>query len=123
MLHFWEKSRHAVFVCADFATTMKKAGQGDVVYCDPPYVPLSATANFTAYSAGGFTPVQQARLGKLAGNLASKGVPVLISNHATPSILAQYENAECAVIPVRRSISCDGTNRHHVDEVLALFRK
>ena len=123
MLHFWEKSCRAVFVCADFSTTMKKARQGDVVYCDPPYVPLSATANFTAYSAGGFTSMQQVRLGKLAGHLASKGIPVLISNHATPTILAQYENAECAVIPVRRSISCDGTNRHPVDEVLALFRK
>lgn len=122
MLYFWEKSRKAVFVCADFDTIMKRAKKGDVLYCDPPYEPLTATANFTAYSAGGFTAGQQVRLAKLAGQLAGKGISVLISNHATPSILAQYGDAECVVMPVRRSISCNGENRHHVDEVLALFR-
>lgn len=122
MMYFWEKSHKAVFVCADFTVTMQKAIQGDVLYCDPPYVPLTATANFTAYSAGGFTAGQQACLGELAGLLSDKGISVLISNHATPHILAQYESAECAVIPVRRSISCNGTTRLHVDEVLALFR-
>lgn len=123
MLDFWKKSGNAVFSCADFTTTARKAVPGDVLYCDPPYVPLSATANFTAYSAGGFTAVQQMRLGKTARQLADRGIPVLISNHAMPSVLAQYKTAECAVISVRRSISCDGSTRRDVDEVLALFRR
>ncbi len=123
MCYFAEKSRNAVFLCADFATTMKKARPGDVVYCDPPYVPLSATANFTAYSAGGFSEEQQVHLGSAALHLAARGIPVLISNNATPPVLALYRKAVCTIIPVRRSISCDGGSRGSVNEVLALFQQ
>ncbi|VTR61937.1 DNA adenine methylase [Serratia fonticola] len=47
---FAEKSRNATFVCEHYHDTMVKATQGAVVYCDPPYAPLSATANFTGLS-------------------------------------------------------------------------
>jgi DNA adenine methylase len=43
-----------------------------VVYCDPPYAPLSATANFTAYHTNSFSPAEQARLAEMAEKLVSK---------------------------------------------------
>ena len=55
MIHFYKKSKQVTFVRADFRKTMQKVKKGDVVYCDPPYVPLSDTAKFTDYSAGGFS--------------------------------------------------------------------
>ncbi|MBN1113844.1 MAG: DNA adenine methylase [Oligoflexia bacterium] len=75
---FFEKSKNAEFVIQDFETTMNSAVKGDVLYCDPPYTPLSATANFTCYSAGGFTHEQQLRLARLAEKLSGRGVPVII---------------------------------------------
>ena len=51
---FQQKAQSATFVVQDFVTTMNAAQPDDVVYCDPPYTPLSATANFTSYSADGF---------------------------------------------------------------------
>ena len=38
----------------DFTTATRELGAGDFVYFDPPYVPVSKTADFTSYAAGGF---------------------------------------------------------------------
>jgi DNA adenine methylase len=121
MHYFWEKSRQATFVNADFVQTMKQARPGDVVYCDPPYVPLSATANFTGYSRGGFSAGQQQELARLAVELSRQGIPVLISNHATEFTMKVYQGAELTRLKVQRSISCDGSKRGKADELLALF--
>ena len=121
MRFFWKKSKKATFTCRDFTVTMSRAKKGDVFYCDPPYVPLSATSNFTSYSAGGFSLAQQAKLAELAEKLSGKGIPVLISNHDTAFTAVTYQNAEVSHLQVRRFISCDGDNRNEVGEVLALF--
>jgi len=121
MLHFLNMSKKAVFKVADFRDTMKSAQPGDVVYCDPPYVPLSDTANFTGYSQGGFFLADQVELAQLAQELADRGVPVLISNHATEFTLNIYQAAEIKRLSVQRFISCNGANRGKAEEVLALF--
>lgn len=121
MRYSYIKSKKAVFKIADFRDIMKKAKKGDVVYCDPPYVPLSATANFTTYSTGGFGRNDQVELAELAQELAGRGVPVLISNHATEFTLDAYKTAKIELFSVQRFISCDGANRGKAEEVLALF--
>ncbi|HRJ43679.1 MAG TPA: Dam family site-specific DNA-(adenine-N6)-methyltransferase [Caldilineaceae bacterium] len=118
---FWQKSGAARFCQADFATTIQAAQPGDVVYCDPPYVPLSSTAHFTSYSAGGFGFAQQLALAAAAREAAARGVPVLISNHATPEIEEAYAGATFERFQVQRYISADGNNRGAVGELLALF--
>lgn len=95
---------------------------GDVVYADPPYVPLSATASFTSYAADGFGAADQQALAAAARAAAARGIPVLLSNHDTPVVRALYEGAHITSFPVRRSISRDGATRGDVAEVLALFR-
>jgi DNA adenine methylase len=121
MLYFHEKAQNAVFECADFRKVMKKAIRGDVVYCDPPYVPLSGTANFTNYSAGGFDMDKQKELALMAEKLSRKKIPVLISNHKTDDVTKFYESAKIIDLKVRRTISCNGAKREKVNEVLALF--
>lgn len=121
---FLEKARRArlEFQVADFVETLSAAQVGDVVYCDPPYVPLSATANFTGYSKEGFGPAEQLRLAELAQALAARGVPVVISNHDTDFTAQAYARArEKRRLTVRRHISCDGANRNEVREILAVF--
>jgi DNA adenine methylase len=123
MRAFWERSRSATFVGADFREVMAGAVPGDVVYCDPPYVPLSPTANFTDYAAGGFGARDQEDLATLAVALARRGVPVLISNHDTPTTRRLYGPAQLERFAVQRSISRDGHNRGAAAELLALFAK
>ncbi|MFO7602708.1 MAG: Dam family site-specific DNA-(adenine-N6)-methyltransferase [Gammaproteobacteria bacterium] len=122
MLHFHHKAKRAVFKQQDFEKIMASAQQGDVIYCDPPYVPLSASANFTAYSAGGFDLQQQHRLVELAEQCQRRGIPVLISNHNTQLTRKIYKTASShKFFAVPRFISCNGERRHHADEVLAVF--
>lgn len=123
MQAWYQKSQGAVFLHADFVTVMEQAKPGDIVYCDPPYVPLSDTANFTSYSQGGFRMAQQETLAELAVSLSQRGVMVLISNHSTPFTHHAYKEAQRIEFGVQRYISCNGANRGKAMEILALFNR
>ena len=109
------------FIHADFLDTMRRARKGDVVYCDPPYQPLSRTASFTAYATGTFGWEEQVALADAARKAAKRGAQVVISNHDTPEIRALYQGARIENFPVWRSISRDIHNRNDVGELLAVF--
>lgn len=121
MLAFHQKAQYAIFQQADFQATLQQAQSGDVVYCDPPYLPLSKTANFTNYSAGGFCLNRQQILAQAARELANRGIPVIISNHDHHLVPELYTDAKLIRFPVLRSISRDGNKRQAVMEVLAVF--
>ncbi len=122
MILFYEKAKLAKFVNTDFIEILNFAKIGDVIYCDPPYVPLSKTAAFTAYSSGKFNLNQHIELARIAEYLANNGIPVLISNHFTKFTQNLYQNAsKIKVFNVQRNISCKGETRGKVQEVLALF--
>ncbi len=122
MRAFRRKARRAVFRHRDFQWAFAQARPGDVIYCDPPYVPLSRSASFTAYSAGGFGLTHQALLAQLAAQAAARGIPVLISNHNTDDTRRYYRHAsKHHYFQVRRYISCNGRKREDAGEVLALF--
>lgn len=121
MHYFHKKSQRATFVCADFEAVMTTLKQGDVVYCDPPYVPLSKTAHFTSYSAGKYGLAQQSRLARLAEDLAKQGIPTIISNHNTPFTQDEYKQATIETFQVRRHISSNGAKREKVNELIAVF--
>jgi len=110
------------FVCADFRTLFKALEQGDVVYCDPPYVPLSATASFTAYVGTVFSLKDQAELASLSEAASKKGIPVIISNHDTEETRLLYASAEVRSFNVQRFISCNGSGRGTAPELLAIFK-
>ena len=122
MEFFQHKAKHAVFKVAGFDKSMRQAKKGDIIYCDPPYVPLSSSANFTSYSAGGFSLQEQQQLAELAQQVARKGIPVLISNHHTEETVSLYQAAQCSYFTVQRYISCNGSQRECAGEVLALFK-
>ncbi len=121
MLFFHAKLQGVELQIADFVVTMESAELGDVVYCDPPYVPLSNTANFTSYNVGGFNQQQQLKLAQLAEQLAGKGIPVLISNHNVEFTQQAYQNATLQTFDVKRHISCKGSKRDKAAELLAMF--
>ncbi|NIF24209.1 adenine-specific DNA-methyltransferase [Candidatus Pantoea multigeneris] len=122
LLWFAERAQNATFVCESYDVTLRNAQTGSVVYCDPPYAPLSATANFTAYHTNSFSLREQQHLAELATQLAQEsGIPVLISNHDTVLTREWYQAAELHVVKARRSISRSISGRTQVDELLALF--
>lgn len=119
---FGEKLSTAELAIQDFRQTLGGAGKGDIVYCDPPYVPLTKTSSFTDYAKGGFGPEEQKKLVSCCISAAKRGAFVAISNHDTPETRELYEDAR-QIVPllVQRFISCNGESRNKVKELIAVF--
>lgn len=120
--HFYQKSQQTQFLEADFRTTFAMAIPGDVIYCDPPYVPLTKTACFSSYTRHPFTEMEQIALADMAREAANKGITVIISNHDTEFTRHHYRHACLQSFPVRRLISCKSGQRVAVNELLAVFQ-
>lgn len=119
---FAEKAQRATFTCMSFEKVFRRARRGDVIYCDPPYAPLSATANFTSYATAGFSLDQQHELARRAAHAAHKRqIPVLISNHDTDLTRLLYADADLKSLQVARFISPKADGRTKVAELLALY--
>ncbi|QPG05428.1 Dam family site-specific DNA-(adenine-N6)-methyltransferase [Salinimonas marina] len=122
MHHFAEKAQRATFTCLSFEKVFSRARKGNVIYCDPPYAPISKTAAFTSYSARSFGMEAQSTLATLATQTSrNRGIPVLISNHDLPAIRQLYGHAAFTELTVKRSISQKGNMRKPVAEILAYF--
>lgn len=122
MFVFAEKSQRAKFTCLPFERVFQRARKGSVIYCDPPYAPMSKTALFTSYAAKQFSLSCQNKLATLASRAAFKRqIPVLISNHDLPLTRQMYQGAKITSLQVKRSISQKGSSRKPVGELLALF--
>jgi DNA adenine methylase len=103
----------------DFAYVLDAADEGDLVYLDPPYQPMSATANFAEYSAEGFDRADQQRLLETVERLDGNGVDFVLSNSGVTYDL--YDDAGFAVetVGATRAINSDETARGEVEEVIA----
>lgn len=108
---------------SDFKATIDLAGDGDIVYCDPPYIPVSKTSNFTAYSSGGFSLLDQQSLALEARMASERGALVIISNSDSDLTREVYANAsEIHALKVSRTISCKSESRKPAGEVFAVYR-
>jgi DNA adenine methylase len=109
-----------------FESALDIAAPGDFVYFDPPYAPLSRTANFTSYTTPRFDHAAQVRLQQVVVELACRGCRVLLSNSTADEIAALYErNADARAaglramrVPARRAINSNAARRGVVDEFL-----
>jgi DNA adenine methylase len=110
----------AIIKAGDFLEIEEEAGPGDLVYFDPPYLPLSSTSNFTDYikNADYFGEDAQAELAGLFGRLARKGCLVMLSNSDTPLINELYEGFHVHTIMAPRFINSKGDGRSAISELL-----
>ena len=91
----------------------------DFVYFDPPYVPASATANFTSYTKTGFGPEDQACLAKEARRLKNEGVHVMLSNADVHEARKHYGAPfKIERVTARRNINSKGGSRGAVGEII-----
>lgn len=104
----------------DFEESVKDAKKGDFVYFDPPYIPMTETANFTDYTSKGFGIKEQERLAKVFRELDERGCYVMESNSGVPKIAELYEGFEIKKVHARRFISSDPNGRGGVLESLII---
>ncbi|EAU5127592.1 Dam family site-specific DNA-(adenine-N6)-methyltransferase [Salmonella enterica] len=115
------KSHACVFMNAGFERTLRLAGDGDVVYCDPPYEPMPGTAGFTSYASGGFSWDSQVALAESCVAAHQRGAKVFISNSTAPRVIELYEQHGFTLhrVNARRSISSKGSTRETANDIVA----
>jgi DNA adenine methylase len=104
--------------CGDFETALSGSRPGDFVYLDPPYVPVSRTASFTAYAARDFGSADQERLAAALRGLGARGISALLSNSACAETTRLYRPLKIARVLARRAINSAGHARGPVGEIL-----
>lgn len=99
--------------CRDFDAVLDDAKRGDLVYFDPPYQPVSETANFTSYTDHDFTSTDLLRLFELCQKLDSKGCKVLLSNSDSDEVSEIFSAKPWKIsrICANRSINSDSKKR------------
>lgn len=109
---------HTTLRSDDFAAVLYSAREGDAVYLDPPYVPVSVTSNFTSYTAAKFGPADQERVARVFRELVERGVHVVASNADCKEVRRLYRGFKMHKVSVRRNINSKGNARGPVGELL-----
>jgi DNA adenine methylase len=114
------RALHGVeLVDAPFEEVLARTKRHDLVYCDPPYVPLTKTANFVTYASGGFSLQHQRELAKACLAAAQRDVYIVASNSDTPTVHDLY-NLFPRRVPVKawRRVNSRADRRGPVGELI-----
>jgi DNA adenine methylase len=113
--------KNAIFTNLDFLEVMDMAVDGDMIYADPPYVPLTISAH-TNYTGAGFGMEEQTKLRDKALELRERGIKTIISNNSTPITQELYKDANNILeVELYRPISGKGDMRTKAMEIIAIF--
>ncbi|MCP4356858.1 MAG: DNA adenine methylase [Chloroflexi bacterium] len=104
----------------NFHKIVDVAQVGDFFYFDPPYDPVSKTANFTSYTAVTFTEEDQERLADVFAQLSAKGCYCMLSNSHTSFICRLYQDFRIETVLANRAINSKGNGRGRIKEVVIL---
>ncbi len=107
---------------SDFEPLLAEAQAGWVVYCDPPYWPLSETSKFTNYDGHNFTADDQSRLADAFAALPRQGAHGVLSNSSTPETRRLYSGLQVDTVLARRNINRNANGRGPVEELLVTAR-
>ncbi|WP_165859218.1 MULTISPECIES: DNA adenine methylase [Desulfofundulus] len=110
--------KRAEIICGDFSRILDCTAPGAFVYLDPPYHPLSETANFTSYTPDAFGEDDQRRLAEVFRELDRRGCLVMLSNSDTPFIRELYKNYDIQVVYAKRAINCRADKRGPIAELV-----
>ncbi|WP_279050070.1 DNA adenine methylase [Cedecea davisae] len=114
----------AIFLCCPYQNTLKVMTGGDTtIYCDPPYVPTSKTANFTQYYSEPFGEKEHRQLAAaLMETNRTTGARIVISNSDTPLTREIYHAFNLHEIDVQRSVAAKPADRKKAGEVIGVLK-
>ena len=116
-----KKLENAKISCSGFIEALSVARRGDVVFLDPPYLPLSVTSSFSSYHGSGFSINEHQSLAKEICRLVDLGAEVILCNSLSPATIEIYGSTGLSLKShfVGRSIAADGEKRENVEEIIA----
>jgi DNA (cytosine-5)-methyltransferase 1 len=120
---FKEQYSRYEFKCQSFVDTIREARAGDVVFCDPPYMPLPDKEGFTSYTKDPFTDEHHWQLLNEMVQAAQRGARVVVTNSGAPSLHENYTKQGFKIYPLyaRRSMSCKGGTRGVAADIIGVL--
>lgn len=113
-----QRLKGAELHCRGFESLLESARPGDFIYFDPPYAPVSDTANFTSYAQSGFNHEDQTRLRDVFSALHRRGCKLMLSNSDVTSIRQLYCDFQIDIVAAPRNINSNAKKRGKVNEVV-----
>ena len=116
-----ERLKKATITNFNYSSALEKAKSGDVVYMDPPYLPLSPSSSFSKYAKNDFGILDHYALSGVIQGLTDRGVHVILSNSDTPLTREIFgEKLTLRQLSVQRSISASAESRVSVKEIIGV---
>ena len=120
-----QKLQSVSIVCGDYKQAYSFINDRTFAYFDPPYRPLTNTANFTSYSQDGFCDIAQAKLASFIDKLNHKGAYIIASN-SDPTNIDEHDNFfnilygkyNISRVQASRAINSNGAKRGKVSELI-----
>jgi len=103
-----------------FEICLDLAEEGDFIYLDPPYFPLSDTALFTSYTKDIFDKSSQLKLFDVFKELNERGCYIMLSNSYSEFILELYKEFKIITLKAKRNINSNSQKRGLINVVLIL---
>lgn len=110
------KLKKATLHCGSFHETLEQAEEGDIVYCDPPYI---KKGRFTEYHSTAFSITQQNELVDSLNRLTARGVSVVVSSHDSEEIRSVFSGFQLTKVTARRSVGVAAGKEKFADELIA----
>lgn len=120
-----EKLQNVTIVCGDYRLSSDFIDENTFVYFDPPYRPITETANFTAYTENLFNDEEQIELAKFVDDMHCKGAKVVVSNSDLKNSNTEddffdkiYSSHNIKRVEATRMINCNSDARGKIKELL-----
>ncbi|HEY6536354.1 MAG TPA: Dam family site-specific DNA-(adenine-N6)-methyltransferase [Candidatus Nitrosocosmicus sp.] len=118
------RSHSVEITCSGYKNTISKCENNDFIYLDPPYFPVTKTANFTDYTKENFGMQEHNELAKEFDRLNNIGAKVILSNSNSEYIKTLYKKYEIIKIKSNRNINCDPKKRkNHYDLIILNYNQ
>ena len=105
-----------------FDAVLRSAKRKDFIYFDPPYHPVSKTANFSSYEKSGFGEVEQRQLKDAFVELDRKGCFVMLSNSYSDFTLELFKHyrmkKQLQKVHATRAVNSKSSARGAVREII-----
>lgn len=108
----------------DYLNVLKTyAKEGDFIFLDPPYIPISDYADFRRYTKEQFYESDHRNLAREVDRLVDLGCKVMLTNSNHPLVHELYSKYNIEVIQTKRNINSCGKKRKGEDVIVTTYAK
>jgi DNA adenine methylase len=113
--------KDAQIICADYKTILKEyTKEGDLIFIDPPYLPISKYSDFKRYTKEQFYEEDHIDLANEIVKLHEKGCHIIHTNSNHPLVHELYGAFNIEVIKTKRHINSDSSKRVGEDVIVEI---